>query len=212
MASPHLLARVGWLRAAVLGANDGILSTTGLMLVIAAANASAHAIMLSGVAALVAGACSMAAGEFVSVSAQADTEKTAIQREQMQLDLADADFLRHHPEGGGDPNGGLRHQDAAQVLGLTSDIKAKPIQAAFASALSFSLGASVPLVLSILATHSFVVPIVFAGSLAALCGLGALGALVSESDVRLGTLRVTTFGLLVMGITSGVGHFFGSTG
>lgn len=212
MPDMHLLARVGWLRAAVLGANDGILSTTGLMLVIAASGQSAHAIMLSGLAALIAGACSMAAGEFVSVSAQADTEKTAIAREQALLDAHD-DGLDVHALGYAmDANAGLRRaqNDAAYELGISDEIKAKPIQAALASALSFSLGALVPLALALLAPHAAVVAVVFIGSLAALCGLGAMGALASESDVRLGTLRVTTFGLLVLAVTSYVGHICGA--
>lgn len=212
MPDMHLLARVGWLRAAVLGANDGILSTTGLMLVIAASGQSAHAIMLSGIAALIAGACSMAAGEFVSVSAQADTEKTAILREQAVMDARDEGMEVHALGYAMDANAALRtpHHDAAAELGISDEIRARPIQAAFASAASFSLGAIVPLALALAAPHAIVVPVVFAGSLAALCGLGAMGALASESDVRLSTLRVTAFGLLVLAVTSYVGHICGA--
>jgi VIT1/CCC1 family predicted Fe2+/Mn2+ transporter len=215
---------MGWLRAAVLGANDGIVSTASLVLGVAAAHASSQNILIAGTAGLVAGAMSMAAGEYVSVHSQADSETAELARERKELET---DVEGEHKElaaiyvgRGLDP--ALAKQVAEQLmahdaldahmrdeLGITDTLKARPLQAAGASALSFALGAALPLIVVALAPASVVLWSVFITSLLFLALLGALAARTGGADVRTGTLRITFWGALAMAITAGVGMLFG---
>ncbi len=223
----HVTGRMGWLRAAVLGANDGIVSTASLVLGVAAAHASAQSILIAGTAGLVAGAMSMAAGEYVSVHSQADSEAAELARERKELET---DVEGEHKElaaiyvgRGLDP--ALARQVAEQLmahdaldahmrdeLGITEALKARPIQAAGASALSFALGAALPLLVVALVPASVVLWPVFLTSLLFLAVLGALAAHTGGADIRTGTLRITFWGALAMAITAGVGMLFGVTG
>ena len=220
----HVTGRMGWLRAAVLGANDGIVSTASLVLGVAAAHASSQNILIAGTAGLVAGAMSMAAGEYVSVHSQADSETAELARERKELET---DVEGEHKElaaiyvgRGLDP--ALAKQVAEQLmahdaldahmrdeLGITDTLKARPLQAAGASALSFALGAALPLIVVALAPASVVLWSVFLTSLMFLALLGALAARTGGADVRTGTLRITFWGALAMAITTGVGMLFG---
>ncbi len=220
----HVTGRMGWLRAAVLGANDGIVSTASLVLGVAAAHASSQSILIAGTAGLVAGAMSMAAGEYVSVHSQADSEAAELARERKELET---DVEGEHKElaaiyvgRGLDP--ALAKQVAEQLmvhdaldahmrdeLGITDTLKARPLQAAGASALSFALGAALPLIVVALAPASVVLWSVFLTSLVFLAMLGALAARTGGADVRAGTLRITFWGALAMAITAGVGMLFG---
>lgn len=220
----HFAERIGWLRAAVLGANDGIVSTASLVVGIAASGASSEAVLTAGVAGLVAGAMSMAAGEYVSVSSQSDTEKADLARERAELR---ADPLGEHRELAGIYVGrGLDHDLANKVaeqlmahdalsahardeLGLTEVHAARPIQAAAASAATFSVGASVPLLVALIVPRSSVMPAVVAASLVCLGLLGGMAARVGGSTISVGVLRVTIWGSLAMGATAGVGALFG---
>ncbi len=222
----HLVTRIGWLRAAVLGANDGIVSTASLVLGVAAAAAGKGDILLAGVAGLVAGAMSMAAGELVSVSSQADTEKADLARERAEL--------KADPAGEEDELAGIyvargldaalarqvaqafMHHDALGAhardeLGISEATQARPIQAALASALCFSVGAAGPLLAVMLCPREFIIPIVAASSLLYLAILGALGARAGHANIPIATLRVTFWGALAMAVTAGIGHLIGQT-
>ena len=220
----HLVQRIGWLRAAVLGANDGIVSTASLIVGVAAAAAGTSEILLAGLAGLVAGAMSMAAGEYVSVSSQADTERADLARESAEL-ASDVEAERReladiYVKRGLEP--GLARQVAEQLmakdaleahardeLGISEVTTARPIQAALTSAATFSVGALMPLLMAIVAPASFVVPAVTVASLAFLAILGAIGARAGGADVWKATARVTFWGALAMAITAGIGALFG---
>ncbi|MBY8827049.1 VIT1/CCC1 transporter family protein [Hephaestia mangrovi] len=223
----HLVKRIGWLRAAVLGANDGIVSTASLVIGVAAAGQPRMTILLTGVAGLVAGAMSMAAGEYVSVSSQSDIEKADLAREKSELatdwdaehrelaliyrrrgltkELADevATQLMDHDALGAH----LRDE-----LGISEQLVARPVQAAAASAASFSIGAAVPLLLVVLLPLALIGWGVAIGSLFCLAALGAISARTGGVGMLVPTLRVTFWGALAMAITAGVGLAFGATG
>jgi VIT1/CCC1 family predicted Fe2+/Mn2+ transporter len=221
----HFINRTGWLRAAVLGANDGILSTASLIVGVAAAAATQHDILVAGVAGLVAGAMSMAAGEYVSVSSQSDTEHADLARERKELagnpepeldELAEIYVKR-----GVDQT--VARQVAQQLmakdalgahardeLGISEITTARPVQAALASAASFSVGAAMPLLMVFVSPAGALVAIVSAASLAFLAFLGAIGARVGGANVLRGTARVTFWGALAMAITAGIGKLFGT--
>lgn len=222
----HHTQRIGWLRAAVLGANDGIISTSSLVVGVAAAHASAHNVLIAGVAGLVAGAMSMATGEYVSVSSQADSEQADLDREQEELrtgpqaeqqEMADLYVGR-----------GLVPALAAQVaqqlmahdalgthareeLGISETLAANPIQAALASAASFTVGAALPLATILLAPPAGLVWTVSATALLFLAVLGVLAAYVGGSGMLRAAVRVTFWGALALGLTAVVGHFFNVT-
>jgi VIT1/CCC1 family predicted Fe2+/Mn2+ transporter len=221
----HRTLRIGWLRAAVLGANDGIVSTASLMVGVAAANAGHSALMLAGVAGLVAGAMSMAAGEYVSVSSQSDTEKADLAREKAEL-LAQPEHEHQelaaiYVKRGLTPELSqevarqlMAHDDlgahARDELGINKMTSAKPVQAALASALTFSVGAALPLLAALAASASLVVPLVVATSLVVLTALGALSARAGGAPVFSATLRVVFWGALAMALTAGVGKLVGT--
>jgi vacuolar iron transporter family protein len=221
----HRTDRIGWLRAAVLGANDGIVSTASLVVGVAAAHATHSNVMVAGVAGLVAGAMSMAAGEYVSVHSQADTEKADLKLERTELET---DHDGEHKEltaiyiaRGLDPT--LAEQVAGQLmahdalgahardeLGISEAFSARPIQAALASAASFVVGAVLPLVVTAIAPEAGLIPLVSATSLLFLALLGGLAARAGGAGVMLGALRVTFWGALAMALTAGVGALFGT--
>jgi VIT1/CCC1 family predicted Fe2+/Mn2+ transporter len=221
----HRTGRIGWLRAAVLGANDGILSTSSLLLGVATAHATHNNILVAGVAGLVAGAMSMAAGEYVSVRSQADTEKAELQLEGAELK---ADDVGEHKEltaiyvaRGLDPS--LAKQVAQQLmahdaisahardeLGISETLRARPIQAALASAGSFAVGAAMPLLVTAIAPAAGLFPLVSGTSLVFLAVLGGLAARVGGAGVTVGAIRVTFWGALAMALTAGVGALFGT--
>lgn len=221
---PHRIHRAGWLRAAVLGANDGIVSTASLVLGVAAAGASSQSIVIAGVAGLVAGAMSMAAGEYISVSSQADTERADLNREQTELA---ADPEREHAEmaamyvaRGLDPSLAsavttqLMAHDALgahsrEELGLTDTAAARPVQAALASAGTFSVGALLPLLIVAAAPRSMMLWAVSGSSLLFLALLGSLAAKAGGAPVMRGAARVTLWGALAMAVTAGAGALFG---
>ena len=222
----HRTNRVGWLRAAVLGANDGIVSTASLVLGVAAANASRENILVAGVAGLVAGAMSMAAGEYVSVHSQADTENADIERERGELER---DPVSEHKELAAIYVGrGLEPALAGQVadqlmahdalgahvrdeLGITREQSARPIQAATASATSFAVGAALPLLASAWAPDALILPLVAGSSLVFLALLGAVAAKTGGAPVAMGAVRVTFWGALAMALTGAVGSLFGAS-
>ena len=221
----HRTGRIGWLRAAVLGANDGIVSTASLVLGVAAAQATHSNIVVAGVAGLVAGAMSMAAGEYVSVQSQADTEQADLARERTELH---ADTQGEHEElmeiyvgRGLDP--ALAKQVAEQLmahdalgahardeLGISETLRARPLQAAWASACSFAVGGALPLLVTALAPEARLLPLVAGTSLVCLALLGGVAARVGGARVPVGALRVTFWGVLAMGLTAGVGALFGT--
>lgn len=221
----HRTDRIGWLRAAVLGANDGIVSTASLMVGVAAASASRSSVLLTGVAGLVAGAMSMAAGEYVSVHSQADTEKADLERERAEL-AADPVSERRELSAIYVARGldvALAQQVAEQLmahdalgahardeLGISEILSARPIQAALSSAASFSVGAALPLIVTLLARGSGLIPWVTGTSLVFLALLGAIAARVGGAGALLGAWRVTFWGALAMAITAGVGAMFGA--
>lgn len=223
----HSLGGVGWLRASVLGANDGIVSTSSLILGVAAAHASQANILLSGTAALVAGAMSMATGEYVSVHSQADTENAALAQERAELEVDFAGERRELTEiyvrRGLDKK--LATQVAAQLmahdalgshardeLGLSTGIRARPLQAALASAGSFSVGALLPLMVAALSPQRYLMGATVAVSLLCLLILGGWSAKVGGADVRTGALRVAFWSALAMAVTGLVGSIVGSLG
>lgn len=220
----HLSRSTGWLRAAVLGANDGIVSTASLLMGIAASPAEGKTIVLSGVAGLVAGAMSMAAGEYVSVSSQADTEHADIEREKKEL--AEDEVAEHAELAAIYVKRGLSKELASQVseqlmktnaldahlrdeLGITDATVAKPVQAALASAASFASGALVPLIVAIVIPRAFALVGIGGASLLALAIAGTLAARAGGSNVRTAVIRVVFWGALAMAFTAGVGALFG---
>jgi VIT1/CCC1 family predicted Fe2+/Mn2+ transporter len=221
----HLVARIGWLRAAVLGANDGIVSTASLIVGVAAAGASRGDILIAGAAALVAGAMSMAAGEYVSVSSQSDTERADLAREAKELRDDPAfeldELSQIYIERGLDSE--LARQVATQLMAkdalgahardelhIIEATAARPVQAAFASAATFAAGALAPLIVALLAPGEFIIPAVVAAALAFLAGLGALGARAGGAGLIKGVIRVTLWGALALAATAGVGAMFGA--
>jgi VIT1/CCC1 family predicted Fe2+/Mn2+ transporter len=219
----HKSHRIGWLRAAVLGANDGIVSTASLIIGVASAQATTGAIMLAGLAGLVAGAMSMAAGEYVSVSSQADTEKADLELEKQHLqdhpEFELEELSAIYRDRGLDPvlarqvAGQLMEHDALGAhardeLGILDNSRANPIQAALSSAVTFSLGAALPLATAFLAPQEYLIHWVAACSLVFLASLGILAAKAGGASKRLGALRVTFWGALAMTITAGVGTLF----
>jgi len=221
----HRIKRAGWLRAAVLGANDGVVSTASLVLGVAAASSSRAGILVAGVAGLVAGAMSMAAGEYVSVHSQADSEKADLSRERTELET-DPAAERRELTGIYVARGleiELAQQVAAQLmahdalgahardeLGISDTTRARPIQAAFASATSFAVGAVLPLAVVALAPAQGLIPWVSATSLVFLASLGAVAARVGGARVWMGAARVAFWGALAMAITAGVGALVGA--
>jgi VIT1/CCC1 family predicted Fe2+/Mn2+ transporter len=221
----HVSSRIGWLRAAVLGANDGIVSTASLIVGVAAANASRSSVLVAGVAALFAGAMSMAAGEYVSVSSQADTEKADFARERIELqeqpEFEQEELTRIYQSRGVDRDTAalvarqmMAHDPltahARDELGLSEVHAARPLQAAMASAATFTAGAMAPLAVVMLVPISILVPAVAVGSLACLAVLGALGARAGGAALGPAVLRVTFWGMLAMAVTAGVGRLFGT--
>src|SRR5512146_954788 len=215
----HRIGRIGWLRAAVLGANDGILSTASLVLGVAAAHATHTNVLVAGVAGLVAGSMSMAAGEYVSVHSQADTEQADLKRERMELKSDDKgehkELTAIYVKRGLDPS--LAKQVAEQLmahdaigahardeLGISETLSARPIQAALASAGSFAVGAAMPLLTAAAVSEANLIPVVSGTSLVFLALLGGLAARAGGAPVTVGAMRVTLWGALAMGITAGV--------
>ncbi|MGN6057422.1 MAG: VIT1/CCC1 transporter family protein [Sphingomicrobium sp.] len=221
----HASARIGWLRAAVLGANDGIVSTASLIVGVAAADASRSSVLIAGVAALFAGAMSMAAGEYVSVSSQADTEKADLGRERAELQqqpgFEQEELTRIYQARGVDRDTAssvakqmMEHDaltaHARDELGLSEVHTARPLQAAMASAATFTAGALAPLVVVPLASAALLIPAVAVTSLACLALLGTLGAHAGAAPIGPAVLRVTFWGMLAMAVTAGVGRLFGT--
>ena len=220
----HRIDAIGWLRAAVLGANDGIISVASLILGVATAHAVHQNIVLTGIAGLVAGTMSMATGEYVSVHSQADTERAALAEEQAELN---ADFQGEHRELTALlMKRGLDHPLAQQVaeklmahdalaahaqeeLGITTTMTARPLQAAFASACSFAIGAAFPLAVAIVAPERQVIGWVAASALASLAFLGGLAAKTGGAEIFPGVLRIFFWSSLAMGVTAGIGALFG---
>ena len=214
----------GWLRAAVLGANDGIVSTAALIVGVAASNADTHAILVAGVAGLVAGAMSMATGEYVSVHTQADLEAAALAREKHEL-RTEPEAELQELEGIYVKRGltkSLAREVAEQLtahnalaahardeLGMSTQTQARPMQAALASALSFASGGALPLVVGVLAAERHPVPVVSAAALAALAILGAVSAHLSGAPIAKAVWRITFWSALALGVTAGVGALFG---
>lgn len=222
----HRIERVGWLRAAVLGANDGIISTASLLIGVAAAHATHSGILIAGIASLTAGAMSMAAGEYISVKSQADTEDAEIQREQNELknnlpaELEELTSIYI--------NYGLERNLASQVakqlmekdalgthirdeLGITTTLKARPLQAALFSACSFTMGSILPILVTIFAPTKYLVPSIFVMAIFFLALLGGAAAKIGGSRIRIGAARVTLWGTLAMLITALIGSILGTT-
>jgi VIT1/CCC1 family predicted Fe2+/Mn2+ transporter len=222
----HRTERIGWLRAAVLGANDGIVSTASLVLGVATAEASRSTVLVAGVAGLVAGAMSMAAGEYVSVSSQADTERADLERERGELaegGPAEQDELTAIYVGRG-LTPALAQQVAKELmahdalaahardeLGISAALRARPVQAALTSALTFAVGAALPLIIVLLVPDARLVPAVAGASLLCLGGLGGLAARVGGARPVIGAVRVVFWGALAMGLTAGIGALFGTS-
>ena len=221
----HYGERIGWLRAAVLGANDGIVSTASLVAGVAAAHVARGDVLIAGIAGLVAGAMSMAAGEYVSVSSQADTEAADLARERRELDADEAFEVQEltdiYVKRGLEP--ALATQVAVQLmahdalgahardeLGFSEVHTARPIQAALASASTFAVGAALPLLLTWLSPAALVVPLVTGGSLVFLALLGGLAARAGGASVAIGAGRVILWGALAMAATAAVGAMFGT--
>jgi vacuolar iron transporter family protein len=222
----HRTDRIGWLRAAVLGANDGIVSTASLVVGVAASHADRGQVLIAGVAGLVAGALSMAAGEYVSVSSQADTEHADLAREREELatvPAAEEDELTNIYVGRGlEPvlartvAQQLMAKDALKAhardeLGMSDELAARPLQAAIASAATFAAGAALPVVTAMVAPASMLSIVVTVLSLASLAVLGALAARVGGASATVGAARVAFWGALAMAITAGVGNLFGTS-
>jgi VIT1/CCC1 family predicted Fe2+/Mn2+ transporter len=223
----HRTDRIAWLRAAVLGANDGIVSIASLLLGVAAAHASHGDLLVAGVSGLVAGALSMAAGEYVSLHSQADIEQAELSKERHELHT---DSEGEHRElasiyvgRGLDP--ALATQVAAQLmahdalaahardeLGITDTLRARPLQAALASALSFATGAALPLLIAAVAPAAVLLALLFAGSLVCLVALGGVAARAGGASVAIGALRIGFWGALAMAITAGIGMLLGHSG
>ena len=221
----HRTERIGWLRAAVLGANDGIVSTASLMVGVAAASAGSGALLLTGVAGLVAGAMSMAAGEYVSVSSQSDTEQADLVRERAELVASPESELRElasiyatrglTPELATQVAQQLMAHDAVGAhardeLGISAAVSARPVQAALTSAATFAAGAALPLLTAVLAPAAQLVPLLASTSLVFLTALGAVAARAGGAPMFKAALRVAFWGALAMAITAGVGRLFGA--
>lgn len=221
----HYTDRIGWLRAAVLGANDGIVSTASLVVGVAAANTIKSGVLVAGVSGLVAGAMSMAAGEYVSVSSQADTELADLARERRELeenqDAEQEELANIYVERGLTPS--LARQVASQLtahnalsahardeLGLSEIHQARPIQAALASSATFAVGAALPLILVVLSPKNLMIPSVVVGSLMFLALLGGLAAYTGGANIAVGVARMTFLGALAMALTIVVGTVFGT--
>lgn len=220
----HRSHRIGWLRAAVLGANDGIISTASLIIGVASAGASNESILITGVACLVSGAMSMAAGEYVSVSSQSDTETADLARERLELENDHESELKEltgiYIQRGLTP--ALAHEVAVQLtahdalgahardeLGITETMNAKPMQAAVASAATFAVGAALPLLVTYFAPETNTANYVGAASLVLLAALGGLAARAGGANVTIGIARVAFWGVIAMAATAGVGKLFG---
>ena len=223
----HFMSRIGWLRAAVLGANDGIISTASLIVGVAAASVDKKAVLLTGVAGLVAGALSMAAGEYVSVSSQADTESADLEREKAELrDFPDAELNELkviYVNRGLTPE--LAEQVAMQLttydamgshtrdeLGLSEHTIAKPIQAALTSAATFSGGALLPIIALLISPLDIAVWTISGSSIMFLALLGGIGAVAGGSELTKAIVRVTFWGAIAMAVTAGIGKLFGAVG
>lgn len=221
----HKSTNIGWLRAAVLGANDGIVSTASLIVGVASANASYQNILVSGVAGLAAGALSMAAGEYVSVSSQADTEQADLARETLELETDPEFELKElqqiYIERG--LSADLAKQVAIELtkhdalgshardeLGITEIHKARPIQAAFASAITFAAGAALPLLVVLVSPITNLALIVSAASILFLCLLGILSAIAGGAHIGKAALRISFWGAFAMAVTSAIGSLFGA--
>ena len=221
----HRVDRIGWLRAAVLGANDGIISTSSLIVGVAAAATKPSEVVIAAVAGLVAGAMAMAAGEYVSVSSQADTENADLERERKEL--ADNGPFEREELAQVYVKRGLDHELAVKVaeqlmakdalgahardeLGISQMTSARPVQAALTSAVTFSVGAAMPLLMVMIAPTDKLVPIVTVASLAFLALLGAIGARAGGADPIKGMARVTFWGAIAMAATAGIGRLFGT--
>lgn len=221
----HRSTRIGWLRAAVLGANDGIVSTASLVVGVAAAQTSQHNILIAGMAGMVAGAMSMAAGEYISVHSQADTENADLKREKKELATdpkGELEELTNIYIGRG-LDSVLARKTAEQLmahdalgahlrdeLGITEITKARPLQAALASAASFAMGALLPLLVTYFSSESVLIPLVAGSSLVFLALLGAVAARAGGASILSGALRVTFWSALAMGLTALVGKLFGT--
>jgi VIT1/CCC1 family predicted Fe2+/Mn2+ transporter len=220
----HLIDRIGWLRAAVLGANDGLISTSSLIVGVAAATATSHEILVAGVAGLVAGAMSMAAGEYVSVSSQADTEEADMARERYELSTQPeaelAELAKIYEDRGVTPE--LARQVAEQMmakdafaahardeLGLSSHMMARPVQAAFTSAATFASGAALPLIIALLSPAGTTVWTVSIACLVGLATLGAIGARAGGASIWRPTFRVVFWGAVAMASTAVIGALIG---
>lgn len=222
----HKSDRIGWLRAAVLGANDGTISVASLVVGVAAAGAPQGSVLLTGVAGLVAGAMSMAAGEYVSVQSQADTEGADIERERIELatqpesELAELTAI-YVGRGLDEPlarlvaeklmSGDALEAHARDELGITETLRARPVQAALASAVAFSVGAAVPIVTVLLAPSAWVAEVTSASALVTLVILGGTAAYAGGASIVRGAVRVAFWGALAMALTAGVGRLFGTT-
>lgn len=224
-AESHRAHRIGWLRASVLGANDGVVSVSSLVVGVASGGAAADVILLTGMAGLVAGALSMAAGEYISVRSQADTEQADLEREKRELrevpDSELAELTQIYVRRGLDEELAgrvavqLTNHDALSAhardeLGITEELRARPIQAALASAAAFAVGAAIPIVATVLAPASLVVIITTVVTLCSLTVLGAIAAWAGGASILRGAMRVTFWGALAMGVTSLVGRLFGA--
>jgi VIT1/CCC1 family predicted Fe2+/Mn2+ transporter len=221
----HLVQRVGWLRAAVLGANDGIVSTASLIVGVAAASAQRNDILIAGIAGLVAGATSMAAGEYVSVSSQSDTERADLARERSEL-ASNIEFEREElaqiyikrglqPELAKQVAIQLMEKDALGVhardeLGISEITTARPVQAALTSAATFAVGAAMPLLIAVISPLAYAVPAVAMASLFFLAALGAIGARTGGANIIRATVRVMFWGAIAMALTAGIGKIFGT--
>ena len=221
----HVIDRIGWLRASILGANDGIVSTASLIAGVAAAGASPQSLLVTGIAGLVAGAMSMAAGEYVSVSSQADAERADIARETAELETQ-PDFEREELTAIYQKRGldrALAEKVVSQLmannpleahmrdeLGLNSEMSARPVQAAFASAGSFAVGAALPLALVLLFAGPMLTWAVTGGSLLFLALLGGIGARAGGAPIAKAVLRVTFWGAVAMAATAAIGSLFGT--
>lgn len=221
----HLVERIGWLRAAVLGANDGIISTASLIVGVATAATTQNEVLIAGVAGLVAGSMSMAAGEYVSVSSQADTEQADLARERKEVsgnvEFEKEELTQIYVKRGLELP--LARQVAQQLmtkdaltahardeLGISEITTARPVQAALTSAATFSVGAAMPLIMVVVSPSGALIPIVSAASLGFLALLGAIGARTGGANVLRATARVTFWGALAMALTAGIGKVFGT--
>jgi VIT1/CCC1 family predicted Fe2+/Mn2+ transporter len=221
----HLVTRIGWLRAAVLGANDGIVSTASLIVGVASAAATQNDVLIAGIAGLVAGAMSMAAGEYVSVSSQSDTEQADLARERAELKSQPKAELQElsqiYVKRGVHPDVALKVAEqlmakdalgahARDELGISEITTAQPVQAALTSAATFSIGAAMPLLMVIVSPLNLMIPMVSAASLAFLALLGGIGARAGGANVLRATVRVTFWGALALALTAGIGKLFGT--